>query len=334
VTTLTRPSRVTLHHVAARAGVSIATVSRALNGLPVAPDNQQRVEKAAAELGYVPNEAARSLRSDRTLTLGLIFFQLGPNRGVDLLDEIGATVEQGGYSLLISTARGDPNNYSILMRRFLERRVDGLFCSMPHGDAGLVARYQAAHVPVLALTYAGPGFRELPIVRASFDLESDPGVQHLLREGHRKAAWIDDAEPLTAAAAMGTAWKASPLETEIIPLPETGGMDMVVRDFLARPDRPTVIVGPEHHASAFLAACRIIGVSVPGDFSVVAITNGESERRAVRQEMASTMIDSALIGRRAGETMLAWLAGEPPEPSIDLVITRWNPRSTVGPVKS
>ena len=131
MTTLARPSRVTLHHVAARAGVSIATVSRALNGLPVAPENQQRVEQAAAELGYVPNEAARSLRSDRTLTLGLIFFQLGPNRGVDLLDELGATVEQGGYSLLISTARGDPNNYSVLMRRFLERRVDGLFCSAP-----------------------------------------------------------------------------------------------------------------------------------------------------------------------------------------------------------
>jgi LacI family transcriptional regulator len=328
-----RPSRVTLHHVAARAGVSIATVSRALNGLPVAPENQVRVEQAAAELGYVPNEAARSLRSDRTLTLGLIFFQLGPNRGVDLLDELGATVEQGGYSLLISTARGDPGNYSVLMRRFLERRVDGLFCSMPHGDPDLIARYQAAHVPVLALTYAGQGFRELPIVRATFSLEEDPGVQELIRAGHRKMAWIDDAEPLSAAAAMGMAWKQGPLETEMIPLPPTGGMDLVVRDLMSRPDRPTAVAGPEHHASAFLAACRIAGLSVPGDFSVVAITNGESERRAARQEMASTLIDSAMIGRKAGEVMLAWLAGEAPDPSIDLVITHWNARSTVGPVK-
>jgi LacI family transcriptional regulator len=327
-----RNTRVTLHHVAAKAGVSIATVSRALNGLPVAAENQQRVEKAAAELGYVPNEAARSLRSDRTLTLGLIFFQLGPNRGVDLLDALSATVEQGGYSLLISTARGDAGNYDTLMRRFLERRVDGLFCSMPQGDAHLVARYKAANVPVLALTAAGPGYQELPIVRPSFSLDTDPGIQDLLRLGHRKAAWIDEAEPLSALAAMGLAMKTGPLTTEMIPLPLTGGMDLVVRDLLSRPDRPTVVSGPEHHASAFLAACRIAGVKVPGDFSVTAITNAESERRAERQNMASTLIDSTIIGRKAGETMLAWLAGEPPEGSIDINITRWAPRGTVGPV--
>jgi LacI family transcriptional regulator len=323
-----------LHHVAARAGVSIATVSRALNGLPVAAENQERVEKAAAELGYVPNEAARSLRSDRTLTLGLIFFQLGPNRGVDLLDALSATVEQGGYSLLISTARGDPGNYDTLMRRFLERRVDGLFCSMPQGDAHLLGRYQNANVPVLAVTAAGPAYHSLPIVRPSFSLDTDEGVQELLRHGHRKAAWIDEAEPLSALAAMGTAMSKGPLQTEMIPLPKTGGMDLVVRDLLSRPDRPTVVSGPEHHASAFLAACRIAGVSVPGDFSVTAITNAESERRAERSNMASTLIDSTIIGRRAGEAMLAWLAGEPPEHSIDLPITRWAPRGTVGPVKS
>lgn len=321
-----------MHHVAAKAGVSIATVSRALNGLPVAAENQQRVERAATELGYVPNEAARSLRSDRTLTLGLIFYQLGANRGVDLLDALSATVELGGYSLLISTARGDPANYDILMRRFLERRVDGLFCSMPHGDAGLLPRYEAAHVPVLALTAAGPGYLGLPIVRPSFSLDTDPGIQQLLSLGHRKTAWIDEAEPLTATAAMGTAWKKSPLDSEMIPLPKTGGMELVVRDLLSRRDRPTVVAGPEHHASAFLAACRIAGVSVPGDFSVVAITNRDSERRAERQNMASTLIDSALIGARAGETMLAWLAGEPPEPSIDVAISEWHARATVGPV--
>jgi LacI family transcriptional regulator len=331
---LTRVSRITLHHVAAKAGVSIATVSRALNGLPVAAENLQRVEKAANELGYVPNEAARSLRSDRTLTLGLIFYQLGANRGVDLLDALSATVEQGGYSLLISTARGDPDNYDTLMRRFLERRVDGLFCSIPHGDAHLLPRYAAANVPVLALTAAGPGFGGLPIVRPHFSLEHDPGMQELLRLGHRKAAWIDEAEPLSALAAMGTAMKRGPLETEMIPLPLTGGMDLVVRDLLTRKDRPTVVAGPEHHASAFLAACRSSGLSVPGDFSVTAITNPESERRAERQNLASTLIDTTLIGRRAGEIMLAWLAGEPPEPETAMDIARWTPRGTVGAPKA
>src|SRR5580698_4212384 len=74
-----RPMKVTLHQVAARAGVSIATASRALNGLAVSAPAQNRVRQAVAELGYVANEAARSLRSDRTLTMGLIFFDLRNN---------------------------------------------------------------------------------------------------------------------------------------------------------------------------------------------------------------------------------------------------------------
>lgn len=330
---MSRSSRITLHHVAAKAGVSIATVSRALNGLPVAPGNQQRVEQAAAELGYVPNEAARSLRSDRTLTLGLIFFHLGPTRGIDLLDSLSATVEQAGYSLLVSSARGDPKNYELLMRRFLERRVDGLFCSVPHGDTQLLPRYAAADVPVLALTYASPGFEHLPIIRPSFSFENDPGIQELLRLGHRRTAWIDDAEPLSAAAAMGVAWQNGPLQTELTPVPETGGMDLLVRDLLSRPDRPTVVAGPEHHASAFLAACRIAGVDVPGELSVMGITNAESDKRAARQGMSTTMIDYSIVGRTAGETMLAWLSDEPPAPVTNVDVTRWNPRETTGPAK-
>lgn len=73
-----RARTVTLHDVAAAAGVSIATVSRALNGLPVSKDALRKVENAADQLGYVANEAARSLRSDRSMTMGLIFRRLVP----------------------------------------------------------------------------------------------------------------------------------------------------------------------------------------------------------------------------------------------------------------
>ncbi|HLY81006.1 MAG TPA: LacI family DNA-binding transcriptional regulator, partial [Caulobacteraceae bacterium] len=68
--------KVTLHEVAARAEVSIATASRALNGLAVSKASLARVEKAVRELGYVPNQAARALRAERTMTMGLIFSDL------------------------------------------------------------------------------------------------------------------------------------------------------------------------------------------------------------------------------------------------------------------
>ena len=126
--------KVTLYEVAAQAGVSIATVSRALNGLPVSPRSQERVRAAAAALGYVANEAARALRSDRTLTMGLIFFDLRNTLGIELIDALSESIEASGYSLLIASARADARRYDVLMRRFLERRVDALFCINPRGQ--------------------------------------------------------------------------------------------------------------------------------------------------------------------------------------------------------
>ncbi len=66
--------RVTLQHVADRAGVSIATASRALAGSVASAASAERVLAAATELGYIPNEAARSLRAARTMTIGVAFF--------------------------------------------------------------------------------------------------------------------------------------------------------------------------------------------------------------------------------------------------------------------
>lgn len=126
---------VTLREVARRAAVSTATVSRALNGLAVSPASKARVMEAVAELGYVPNEAARTLRAERTMTIGVVFIELANALGIDLLDALSELVEAAGYALLMSTARGDVGRFDVLMRRFLERRVDALFCVAPRAPA-------------------------------------------------------------------------------------------------------------------------------------------------------------------------------------------------------
>ena len=114
--------KVTLHEVAARADVSIATVSRALNGLPVSEKNLARVREAVAELGYVANEAARALRSDRSMTMGIIFSDLRNNLGIDLLDALSDTLEEAGYSLLIATAKGEARRFDTLHGQALQGR--------------------------------------------------------------------------------------------------------------------------------------------------------------------------------------------------------------------
>jgi LacI family transcriptional regulator len=116
----------TLHDVAARAGVSVATASRALARTDVGDRNKNhsRVLKAAAELGYVANEAARSLRNVKTMTVGVVFNQLHDPLSTELLDALASTLEEHGYSLFVATAQGVEERFDNLVLRFLERRVD------------------------------------------------------------------------------------------------------------------------------------------------------------------------------------------------------------------
>src|SRR6185437_10258873 len=117
--------------------------------LPVSPRSESRVRAAAARLGYVANEAARVLRGDRTLTMGLIFDDLTNTLGIKLIDAIGASIEAGGYALLIASARGDAGRYALLMQRLRERRLDALFCIDPHGAGDALPLYETAQAPVL-----------------------------------------------------------------------------------------------------------------------------------------------------------------------------------------
>ena len=329
---MARNPRVTLHHVAAKAGVSIATVSRALNGLTVAPENLERVQRAAAELGYVPNEAARSLRSDRTLALGLIFYELSTARGLELLDALSATVEQAGYSLLISTARGDPHNYDVLMRRFLERRVDGLFCIHPRGDGESLPRYAAAHVPVLTVSSRGPAFLGLPFIEPSLLEAATACGADLLRDGHTRIAWLDDGETLVPTPAPSEAWDTGPFVMEAVRVADFTDMDHLLAALMARADRPTVISAFEASANAFLTACRSADVEVPGQLSVVSVRTLGDEDRDKAKRLSAMILDSGAVGQAAGVTMLKWLAGEPPPDTVRVEAGTWAARSTTGPL--
>lgn len=320
----------TLHDVAAAAGVSIATASRALNGLLVSKTSQARVEHAVRELGYVANETARALRNESTQTLGLIFYALGNARGLQLLDALSATLDAAGYSLLIATARGDEPTYDLLIRRFLQRRVDGLFCVSPHGDAVGAEMCRNAGVPVMALRSRGAAYSKVPLLQPAFDKAAQAATQEMRALGHRRVAFIDDGSEIDSANPVMAAWGDSPFEIEYIRLSAVKGIDQLIRQMMRRPDRPTVIAGSESQAEAALAVCRSAGIDVPGEFSIVAVTNAEDESRAKQVGISSMLIDSNLFGEQAGSAMLAWLQGQKPKNQAAVQIGKWQARATTG----
>ncbi|MFO1015007.1 MAG: LacI family DNA-binding transcriptional regulator [Caulobacteraceae bacterium] len=325
--------KVTLHEVAARAGVSIATVSRALNGLPVSAENRARVEAAVADLGYVANEAARSLRAERTMTLGVVFHDLANTLGIELLDALSEAVEGAGYSLLITTARGDLDRYDLLMRRFLERRIDAVFAIRPRGGGAQLARYEAAGIPVLTLFSGGGAYADLPCLAPTFAKPAKELADHLIGLGHRRIALV-----AAAGEAMGgpmrsiaETLKGRGLEAVTAEPSSGGGMNEMLAALMQGPDRPTCLVAVDPNSRTLLGACQALGLAVPGDVSLVAISEIAHDNQRRGRDVTSVVIDPHNMGRAAGAAMLAWLAGQRPPGRVRVDAGFFAARASTGP---
>jgi LacI family transcriptional regulator len=325
-------AKVTLHDVAAHAGVSIATASRALNGLAVSERAGARVRQAASELGYVANEAARALRSERTMTIGLVFHDLRNTLGIQLIDALGEALEAAGYSLLIASARADAGRYDRLLRRFLERRVDALFCINPRGDGAGLAGYAAAGTPVISLFEADAAFAGLPRLTPTFARSAAALAQHLKGLGHQHVGVLLDrgrSPPLLAAM---KALKAAGLRVGASEHSEAGGMRAVIETLLAQRDRPTVLIALDPKARGLMAACEAAGVAVPDDLSIVGVREFDARRR--RDGLSALVVDPRHMGAAAAGAMLAWLSGVRPPELTRVEAGEFEPRATTGPARA
>lgn len=322
----------TLHDVAARAGVSVATVSRALNGLSVSDASLERVRAAAADLGYVANATARGLRNVRTMTMGAVFRRLESTTQLELLDALTATVEAEGYSLFVSTARGNDAHYDTLMRRMLERRVDAVFCVHPRGEAPSLKLYASARIPVMALLGRSTAFGTAPVVATSFRAAADAAVARLVELGHRKIAKIASAQGPGALAAVGAACKAAGLAFEMHMPPAAGfdpGAFLIANAEAAEP--ATAVIALYDHASRLREAAVALGLRVPGDLSICAIHHNAGADTVRGRSMSAIHVDFGRIGKTAAEDMLEWLGGSAPAERSKVEVATWVERATTGP---
>lgn len=137
-------SKVTMKDVAAHAGVSAATASRALSGTgPVSPKVRQAVTKAAAELGYWGNAVASALRSSRTNAVGMVVPEIANPFMTDLVQEVEQALQGHGIQLLLCNSHQDPSRERDALMSLIGRRVDGLIVC-PVGATSSRAAVEAA----------------------------------------------------------------------------------------------------------------------------------------------------------------------------------------------
>jgi LacI family transcriptional regulator len=181
---------VTIKDVAREAKVSVATVSRALNGsTSVTPGTRARIEIAASRLRYVPLGAARSLVTRRTQAVGALLPDLFGEFFSELIRGIDLAARARGLHLLVSSTHGDADETATALRA-MQGRVDGLLIMSPHVDAGFLRKHLADSVPAVLMDTALRGRR-----CAHVNIDNYGGAcamtEHLLAQGYRSLAFID-----------------------------------------------------------------------------------------------------------------------------------------------
>jgi DNA-binding LacI/PurR family transcriptional regulator len=184
-----RPRRSTIEDVAAAAAVSVATVSRALRGLPnVAASTRLHIETVAKQLGYSPDPAASRLAAGRTRTITAVIPHLSSWYFSNVVSGVEAICAEAGYDLLVLGV-GSLNDLTRLLSEeyHLERRTDGLVLVDVAMTADEVASISARGVAIATVGTTTPGH---PSVRIDNEEVGRLAADHLIELGHRRIAMI------------------------------------------------------------------------------------------------------------------------------------------------
>ena len=212
-----RHGSVSIRDVAKRAAVSIATVSRAVNGITsVDPELAKRVWKAVEEVGYVPNPQARALVSGRSRILGLIVSEITNPFFPELVLEFENLAVAQGYEVMIGSTNYDPERTESLIRRMLQRSVDGVAVMTFGIEEDLVKKLVESEFP-LVFVDAGPKLPNIRVLKVNYEEGIREAVQHLAALGHRSIAFISGPLRLRSAMARRDAFLSSMAELGLTP---------------------------------------------------------------------------------------------------------------------
>ncbi len=181
----------TIEDVAAMAGVSIATVSRAINEpAKVAEATRRRVNEAVARTGYTTNAMARSLRMRRSQMILILAPDVGDPNFSNILVGLETEASKRGYGILIGNTQNDPTREVDYLRFISANQADGVILLTGHLPYGFGAdNPQARLPPMVAVSEPVPG-GEVPFVGVDNFEGARVAAEHLISQGHRRIAFV------------------------------------------------------------------------------------------------------------------------------------------------
>jgi DNA-binding LacI/PurR family transcriptional regulator len=311
-----------IHEVAKRARVSIATVSRTINGVPtVTPQLSRRVWKVVEELGYYPNTQARSLVSGRSRIFGLIVSEITNPFFPEIVQSFEDIAVQNNYEVLLTSTVHDPKRMALSVRRMIERRVEGVAIVTFGMEDALFEDLKSRNVPLVFID-VGPALPRISNIRIDYLFGLRQAVQHIAALRHERIAFISGPLTLRSAVARQRAFSHS-MEEIGLPIEPSyliegnhtmeGGI-AAMRKLLALPKRPTAVVcSNDMTAMGVMRESYDQGVHIPQDLSVIGFDDIRLSQFVV-PPLTTVRMSQTDIARLAFNALLAETQRETPSP--------------------
>lgn len=321
---------VSLKDIAKTCGVSTATVSKALNGhKDIGDETRAKIHQTAKEMGYIPNAAAKSLKTKHTKNIGVLFAdeaQSGLTHDFfsNVLDSFKREVERQGYDLTFINSSKDRPNRMTYLEHSRYRRFDGVVIAVIDFDDPEVKELVSSDIPIVTIDHS---FNNKTAVVSDNVAGMKELLTYIYSKGHRKIAYIHGADSAVTKQRLSSFFKTA--EELGIEVPDeyireaayrsTKGAYSQTKELLELPDPPTCILYPDDFATfGGIAAIDDKGLTIPEDISVAGY-DGIRISRHMTPMLATYKQNPQEMGRKAAVALVSMI--EKPKTTVIEQIT-------------
>lgn len=305
---------VSMKDIAKKCGVSVATVSKALNNHnDIGAATKEKIEKMAKEMGYFPNSSARALKTNRTYNLGVLFVDEARN-GLRqdyfsaMLDSFKVTAESRGYDITFINCNKEYNKMSYL-EHSKYRGVDGVVIACVNFSDPQVQELVNSDVPVVTIDHE---FDNKMAIISNNEKGMTDLTEYILSKGHKAVAYIHGANSsVTRRRIKGFRETMERLGVKVNEnflkegaYRDTQKAEVLTREILSLPERPSCIIYSDDYAAiGGINVIKEYGLSIPEDISVAGY-DGIDIAKVLEPKITTLEQDTTTMGRIAAEKLI------------------------------
>lgn len=307
---------VSMKDIARECNVSVATVSKALNGYSdIGKEKREEIQRVAQAMGYFPNSSARALKTNRTYNLGVLLSDasqsgLTHDYFAAILDSFKTTAERSGYDLTFTTRSTVANRRMTYYEHARYRGLDGIVIACIDFDDPEVQELIHSSLPVVTIDHIFDG-------RISVCSDNVAGIhdltEYIISQGHRKIAYVHGDDTSVTRDRIASFYRTMAMHGLEVPnrflrpsqyrdIPDT---EKEVAALLEMSDRPSCILLPDDYAAiGAIHAIQKKGFRIPEDISIAGY-DGLKYSSILSPELTTYHQDTATIGQKAADALIS-----------------------------